>query len=832
MIIRQILIALSLFCAQPAGFANHPDSFPIGRTSGDMKDSVDYYLLTSEKFIDSNPSFSSSNAVKAKELSARYNFPERLAYASQLIGQAKINVQEYYEAEKHLYTACNYYDKTSQDQTLAEIHFLLGLTQYYLGKYEVSLQNYLKAERLFEKTNKKEKQALTFQNIGLLNSRMGHYAEAQKNFKLSLNLYAQLDKTANMAEVYQNLGIVSYTQKQDSLAIAYYQKAIDCNFQTNDLNGIGINYTNIGLVWLDKKEYATAYEQFEKAYTHFSKTGSEIGRMWALNNMGAAAAHSDRPGEALRCFEKSLELAKKLNHTEGLLSNYSDLAKHAEQAGQIPKSLSYQKLYNQVNDSALRAQAQSKVKELELLYQLENKDKNILQAEVKSKQRITQLFAIISILLIVAFALIIVTSVYYQKRKAEKRLAQHKLNLDTLTEKRSVELHKLETDRRIAEESDKLKSAFLANMSHELRTPMNAIIAFSNFLREPDLNNEQKEEYLDHITTAGDSLLSLIDDIIDIAKIESQQLKLFIQPTNISKLLQDLYKIYSQIKTQKHHNHLRFKLNIADNYSYIINTDGSRLKQILSNLLENAFKYTEQGEIEIGFETSDASVTFYVSDTGIGIPKEKHELIFDRFYQLRSANERQTIKGAGLGLTISKNLVMLMGGKIWLNSEPGKGSRFMIRIPVESIKKQVNITYKEQKKEVDSIRNKYNFSHLTILIAEDEDLNYKVLDTCLSQTKANIIRAIDGKSAVEICHNQKVDIVLMDIQLPGMDGYEATQHIKSLNNRIPVIAQTSFAMKGEKERCLQAGCDDFITKPLSIELLLQKIQNHMLIKVK
>ncbi len=797
-----------------------------------MKDSVDFYLLASEKFIDSNPSFSSSNALKARELALRYNFPERHAYASQLLGQAKISIQEYYEAEKHLTTACSYYEKTNQELTLAEIQFLLGLTQYYLGKYDASLQNYLKAEGLFDKLNKTEKQALTIQNIGLLYSKMGRYADAQKKFEQSLNLYAQLEKTTNLAEIYQNMGIVSYTQKQHLKAIDYYQKAIECNLKTHNINDIGINYTNIGLVWLDKKDYTTAYKHFEKAYTYFTKTGSEIGRMWALNNMGAASAQSNQPDEALRCFEESLELAKELNHTEGLLSNYSDLAKHSEQAGLIPKSLKYQKLYNQLNDSAQKVQAQNKITELELLYKLENKDKNILQTEIKSKQRITQLFALISILLIVVFSILLLVSAFYQKRKAEKRLAQHKLNLDNLTERRSIEVHKLETDRKIAEESDKLKSAFLANMSHELRTPMNAIIAFSNFLREPDLDNEQKEEYLDHITSAGDTLLSLIDDIIDIAKIESQQLKLFIQPTNISKLLQDLYKVYSQIKTQKQHNHLRFKLNIANNYSYIINTDGNRLKQILSNLLENAFKYTEQGEIEIGFETSDSSVTFYVSDTGIGIPKEKHEVIFDRFYQLSSANERRTIKGAGLGLTISKNLVMLMGGSIRLNSEPGKGSRFIICIPVDSIKKQVNITYREQKKEVDTIRNRYNFSNLTILIAEDEDLNFKVLETCLSQTKATIIRANDGKSAVEICQNQKIDIVLMDIQLPGMDGYEATQQIKKLNNRIPVIAQTSFALKGEKERCLQAGCDDFITKPLNIEALLRKIHNYMLIKVK
>ena len=168
-----------------------------------------------------------------------------------------------------------------------------------------------------------------------------------------------------------------------------------------------------------------------------------------------------------------------------------------------------------------------------------------------------------------------------------------------------------------------------------------------------------------------------------------------------------------------------------------------------------------------------------------------------------------------------------MGGEIWVDSDYGKGSTFSLRIPIESIKRQVNTSFTHNKKGKKLSRTNYNWNDITILVAEDEDLNYKVLDTCLARTKAHIIRARDGASAVEICRNQKVDLVLMDIQMPGMDGYEATQEIKRINNRTPVIAQTSFAMTGEKERCLQAGCDDFITKPLNINYLLEKIEGHL-----
>jgi signal transduction histidine kinase len=543
--------------------------------------------------------------------------------------------------------------------------------------------------------------------------------------------------------------------------------------------------------------------------------------------MGTALIMQNKQDEAVTYFINSLDIARKIDNDEGILTNYSDLAKYYEKQGQFNTSLRYYKDYTQLKDSLGKVNSDDKISELEKVYQMESQER--MQAELisKNKRQKTQLWAISGFLSVLILASLIILSAYYQKRKAEKKLAEHRTDLENLVEKRTIELQKQISERKIAEESDKLKSAFLANMSHELRTPMNAIIAFSNFLREPELTDDRRYEYLDHITSAGDSLLRLIDDIIDIAKIESKQLKIFIQPTNISRLLSELYKFYSELRVKTNKKNIRFNLLTDNEFNYIINTDSQRLKQVLSNLIENAFKYTDKGKIDIGFETTENAVTFFVTDTGIGIPADKHELIFDRFYQLNHLNDRKT-SGTGLGLTICKNLVMLLGGQIWIDSEPGKGSTFSIRIPVESIKKQSNPTFVEDSRSKVPVRKSgYNWNNITILVAEDEDLNYKVLDTCLTRTMAHIIRAKDGASAVEICKNQKVDLVLMDIQMPGMNGFEATQEIKRINNRTPVIAQTSFAMIGEKERCLQAGCDDFITKPLNIDSLLLKIEHYL-----
>jgi signal transduction histidine kinase len=833
MILRTRLTIILLICAYLAGLANKQDTFQVGKNSARLKDSIDYYLFESEQLIDSNPLLSSSNASKAQQLAATLNYEEMHAYASRLLGEAKLNIENYYEAENQLITARNFYINTRKELIKADIEHLLGMTRYHLRKYSDAIRNFEHAAKIYNVLDEKQKYAQSLQSIGLVYNNLNDLENAEVYFYKSLALNTEINKDENIASLYQNLGIINYKKENDSLAIEYYKKSIHYFLQKHDLDGIGITYSNIGLVYLRSKNFPEAFKNFKKAQTYFSKTNSQIGQMWALNNMGASKASMGDFEDAEKYFFGSLFIAREIDNIEGILTNLEDLTRYYEETGSLAKSLQYQKLYAHLKDSVTTQEAKNEIAELELLYQLESKEKEKAKAELENERRTTHVYATLSIILIILFAGIVVFTAYFQKTKAERKLAKHKTDLESLVQQRTLELKEQISERKTAEESDKLKSAFLANMSHELRTPMNAIIAFSNFLREPDISSEQKVEYLDHITRAGDTLLTLIDDIIDIAKIESQQLKLFIQPTNINHLLGELYKVFSELRAKNNKNNILFKLNIDTNYNYIINSDVNRLKQVLSNLLDNAFKYTERGQIELGFTNTSNSVTFYVSDTGHGIPKDKHEAIFDRFYQLKHANDRRTTNGTGLGLTICKNLVKLLGGKIWIESEEGKGSKFMIRIPVESIKKQVNSKLKPAtKKSKDSIHPKYDWHNLTILVAEDEDLNYKVLSTCLTRTKAHIIRARDGESAVEICKNQKVDIVLMDIQMPGMNGYEATQEIKRLNNRTPVIAQTSFAMTGEKERCLQAGCDDFITKPLNIDELLEKIKNHVLIKVK
>jgi PAS domain S-box-containing protein len=385
-----------------------------------------------------------------------------------------------------------------------------------------------------------------------------------------------------------------------------------------------------------------------------------------------------------------------------------------------------------------------------------------------------------------------------------------------ITEKRMAE-DKLREAKEKAEESDRLKTAFLANMSHEIRTPMNGIIGFSNLLRNPELTEEERSEFISHITNCGSSLLNLIDDIIDISKIEAGQIKIRISESHINAILDEIYESFEAIRQREGKEQIKLKKNItiSDNYTVIM-TDPFRLRQIMSNLIGNALKFTLDGYVEFGYTLQDEStLLFSVKDTGIGIPKDKQELIFERFGQVIDSNYYINQKGTGLGLAISSNLVKLLGGNMWVESEPGEGSTFYFTLPYKVVDNA------QHKSETEMIEGEtLVLTGKTILIADNEDTNYLYYKEILKTTKARIIWVKNGLAAVEIVKlNPEISLVLMDIKMPKMDGYTATKQIKSINKNIHVIAQTAFAMADEQEKSIQAGCSAYLSKPINtIEL--------------
>lgn len=374
-----------------------------------------------------------------------------------------------------------------------------------------------------------------------------------------------------------------------------------------------------------------------------------------------------------------------------------------------------------------------------------------------------------------------------------------------------------------AEVANVHKNNFLANMSHEIRTPMNGIIGFAELLKDDDTTSAQKDMYLHIINNNSQALLSLIDDIIDISKIEANEISIYKEPVNINELIIQLETEYNETKKSRNRTNVSFESNTdAKLNDVFIYTDKLRLRQILVNLLNNSLKFTEKGKIKFGYKLTNKNIEFYVNDDGIGIPKDKATEIFDRFYRLDTKDHRK-YSGTGLGLAISKGLTNLLGGNIWVNPSIKKGASIHFTIPNKIIN-----AHKTEVQKLNFNEQRNHLNGLTALLVEDQENIFTFFKEALDKTGMDIIWVENGEDAVEKYKemSQNINIVLMDINLPGMNGIEATKHILKYDPAAIIIAQTAYAMHEELDSCLKAGCIDYITKPIKPAELIEKIKKY------
>ncbi|PVX44760.1 signal transduction histidine kinase [Flavobacterium sp. 103] len=393
-------------------------------------------------------------------------------------------------------------------------------------------------------------------------------------------------------------------------------------------------------------------------------------------------------------------------------------------------------------------------------------------------------------------------------------------NIGTLFEENAKQKSKLVKAKLKAEESDKLKSSFLSNLSHEIRTPMNAIVGFTELLMNTDLEEEEKQEYLSVIDKSGKNLIAIIDDLIEMSKIESDQTKPNYAAVNMESCIKDLY---DSIKiTNKRAKKIDFKLIESKKPApFPVKTDEVKLKQIITNLVTNALKFTEQGSVELGYEIDEPNnkIVFKIKDTGFGIDENNQQYIFDRFRRV-GGDHTVKIGGLGLGLAISKAYAEMLGGTITLESKLGKGSEFYFTIPLEYVKSQ-----RISVQPVNELTIFKGEEKGTILIAEDDNINFLLFQKIMKGKNFRIIRAENGQEAVDICfNNPNIDLVLMDIKMPIMDGFEALEKIMPIRPNLPIIAQTAFASNEDKDRIFRAGFTDYITKPINRERLFETIE--------
>jgi signal transduction histidine kinase len=403
---------------------------------------------------------------------------------------------------------------------------------------------------------------------------------------------------------------------------------------------------------------------------------------------------------------------------------------------------------------------------------------------------------------------------HLEKEMLNKELRLAKENLD---EKVDIRTKELIIAKEKAEENERLKSAFLANMSHEIRTPMNGILGFSNLLLDKDLSLKNQQKYLEIIKKSGERLLNTINDIIDISKIDSQQMTITSEQVNISEMIKDLSNFF-QLQFAEKELSLKVDPDLYDP-SIIIESDQNKIQSVFTNLIKNAIKYTPSGSVSIGVERKNECLEFFVRDTGIGIPNHRISAIFDRFVQA-DIEDTDALQGSGLGLAISKEYIEMLGGKIWVESTLDKGSTFYFVLPITELKEMKNEPIIANNQPFKPLSDK----KIKILIAEDDDISYNYLETVLQDIDCEIIHCFNGNEAVAECKKDKsIDIILMDIKMPELNGFDATKQIRAFNQQVRIIFQTAHAFKDEKEKALSAGGDDYITKPVKKENLLMLI---------
>jgi len=603
---------------------------------------------------------------------------------------------------------------------IAEAYNGIGLVKFNQGKYIKAIESYQKALTYHKKINNKKGRADCYNNIGLIYWNRKDYNRALDYYQNALELYNEVGDENGVASCHNNIGIILKFQDKYDSAITSYQNALDIHHKFNNKEGKASVFTNLGHVYFEKNEFQKAKSFFEKSLKLKKELGdkkalaSTYGSYAELHYMFADSLQdisqkNANYREAIAFAKEELRIAKEIGIIKRKEHAFEFLSKAYAGLKNYRLAYKYHTRFKEAEDSLFNTQKMKEIEHLEASYQNEKKQLEIKNLEKENKlktvklekMRMRQILSYSIILILAAFSIFLLIirkklkkknrtineqnrTIYVQYKEIQDQnkkiqnqnaeLEKHRNKLEQLVEQRTKEL---KAAKEKAEESNRLKSAFLANMSHEIRTPMNAIIGFTNMLNQKEIGNQEKEAMIKHINHSGYSLLNLIDNIIDLAKVDSNQLNIDYKTTNIQTLINELYESFNESFNL---NEIKFKINHDPDENIYIKTDDYRLKQVLRNLLDNSLKFTKEGYVELGYTEKKDVIELYVKDTGIGISENKQEIIFQRFTKIEN-NKDKLYRGAGLGLNLSKNITELLGGKIRLESSINQGSCFYITIP-------------------------------------------------------------------------------------------------------------------------------------------------------
>jgi signal transduction histidine kinase/CheY-like chemotaxis protein/Tfp pilus assembly protein PilF len=759
----------------------------------------------------------------------------RKAKAHKAIGYGYYNQNRFVSAINEIEKAAAIYSHLSDSVEVSTLYNRIGVSYSRLGQYAKAIENFRLALRIRENIGDTLLIASTLNNIAICFRSTKQEEAAFETYQRSYALFKAINNYKGQASTLNNIGRLHFDQNNLDSALIYLNNSLLIKGYASDSSSTANTYANIGRVYSSKGMFKESVENLNIAANLFEIKDDLFGKSFVYSTLAETYLKQNLPEKALPYIIKSRQITDVETTSSQALTNIKLLSEYYFATGNYKKSRELLAEYSSKSEENFSEQISKQVAELSYMYESDriDQERKIMAVNLelgKVKLQKTQyiqiaLFSVSFLLLSLLLISLYLIGRYKQKSKENARinadLNHVNSHLEIIVDNRTRDLL---TTLKKAQESDKLKSAFLANMSHEIRTPLNGILGFTRLLSDNSLNTQTRKEYMSIIDKRGRSLLQIINDIINISLIDSGQVEIKYTSFNLNKLLFDLYTIFNSDNCDKKKESVELKLHLSlsDSRSNIV-CDPVRLEQIITNLLDNAMKYTRKGIVEFGYKLDgDSKITFFVNDTGIGIAESKREIIFSRFNK-QSDDLPYNPSGTGLGLPICKGLVTLLKGNIWFETEENVGSTFNFSIPYtpSNIEGQ---TYTSRS----SVSSKSpDFSNKTILIVEDDLISYQFIEALLMDTDAKLLHAKNGEDAIEIARIADIDLVIMDMRLPFINGYEATLQIKSFKPNLTIIAQTANVMREDKDKCIKVGCDDFIPKPIDPDEFLRLVAHYI-----
>lgn len=803
----------------------------LNAASGEEK--IDLLIDLSDSNLNEHPHKSLEYANEAFELALKSEDIDhqglalyQLAYAYRIQGD---NVK----ALDYFFQSLDLFQQLKDIEHIADNLNQIGQLYRYMGNYSDAMDAHVEALRYYEDLGNKSGIAASLIYSGEVYRNLGNKDQALLNYEQALEISREIEDDINIANALLAIGDIHWRDLDNQEALTYYEEALEIskkeNFTGEQPSGI---LNKIGNVYRNQDEIKKALNYYQQSLEISQEVGDKNMIAETTKNIGIAYQLSGRYSQAIQNLSESRDLAKQIHLLDVQKEALDHLSQTYTTLADYKKALEYFIEFSKLKDSLYDKETSNKMSIMQLGYNLkeQEQEKTINEIDLMlaiAKERNLK-YIIIFISLIAIILVILLWYRYRIKNKSNIELRELNADLERRVEERTIRLRKENEERKKVQEQAELanetKNRFLATISHEVRTPINAIIGFCDLAINPDVHDDHQTN-LKRVKDSSEHLLALIKDIIDYAQIESGKMELKKFKIDLHALIESIVNAYYLDATSKK---IKLTHKIGKSVPKIVMGDSDALRQILYNMIGNAIKFTDKGSVEIKVDlekedeaSNTVKLKFTIKDTGIGISELKQKLIFMDFTQGGGTSSSRRYGGVGLGLTICKYFIESMGGSISVSSAKDKGSEFVF---------DINLDVCEEKSDKKVVKKQLGKRALDVLVVEDNLLNSQVVTSFLKRLGHTSDIAENGKVALGKLAAKDFDIVLMDIEMPEMDGLEATKEIRNGNYKvknpnIPIVALTAHALRDYEEKSFEVGMNSYLTKPIDIDKLTDVLQS-------